>query len=152
MFLRRAMEYNGPDITGLPNSEKAMSPLKMRRQLCRPLTLRWCVVIAGLLGQLIVGILVGLSYRQPGTPTFTLARHAGSCRVASIRPFTEAWLMGLRVGDRVQVNGVQGNCLALGVGVRVQAWIPLADPVANATPPAVNRLSLVLAAVALLLI
>ena len=118
-------------------------------------TKRWLVVFSGFLGLLVVGVLVGLSYGQPGVPALTLtplAGHAGVCRVSYIRPFTEAWLVGLQVGESVRVSGpgaLAQTCLAPDVVVQVRAAALEQTLVANAVPSPVDGLN-VLTGVALL--
>jgi signal transduction histidine kinase len=90
-------------------------------------TRRWLIVYTGFLVQLVAGVLVGLSLSQPGHPALTLAPIPGKdglCRVATVQPFTEAWLVGLQAGDIMQVTGAGTGiqaCLAPGMVVHMQA-------------------------------
>ncbi|HLW02944.1 MAG TPA: sensor histidine kinase [Ktedonobacterales bacterium] len=104
-------------------------------------TQRRLIVYSGFLVQLAVGILVGLSFNQPGHPALTLAPipgQVGLCRVAQVQPFTEAWLLGTQAGDAVRVSSTGASaqvCLAPNVVVQMRTTLLEPTLTANVVPP-----------------
>jgi signal transduction histidine kinase len=118
--------------------------MRTPQQTSKFFTRRWLMVYVGFLVQLVVGILAAWCSSQSGHPAFTLApipEQVGLCRVAAVQPFTEAWLVGIQVGDVVQVTGTRTDaqaCLAPGVVVHVQTGPLEPALVANVAPPLVE--------------
>ncbi|MGI9060104.1 MAG: sensor histidine kinase [Ktedonobacteraceae bacterium] len=114
-------------------------------------TRRWLVVFSGLLVQIVVVILVGISFGQPEEPTITLAplvENPGACRVVHVIPFTDAWLSGMQAGEIVQVSGANAgtqSCLTANETIHVHAVGPERVFVANAAPLHVDFLGVTLA-------
>ena len=121
-----------------------MSRLRALHRTNQFFTRRWLMVSSGFLVQLVVSILVVLSFSQRGHSALTLApltSQVGLCRVAAVQPFTEAWLVGLQAGDIVHVTGTGTGaeaCLASTVAVHTRKALLEPTLVANVVPPPVD--------------